>query len=32
MEKAKEFQKNISVVNYAKVFDSMDHKKNVENS
>ena len=26
-EKAKEFQKNISVVNYAKVFDSMDHKK-----
>ena len=32
MEKAKEFQKNISVVNYATFFDSMDHKKNVENS
>ena len=34
MEKAREFQKNISFcfIDYAKAFDCVDHNKNVENS
>ena len=34
MEKAEEFQKNIyfCFIDYAKAFDCVDHKKNVENS
>ena len=34
MEKAREFQKNIYFffIDYAKAFDCVDHKKNVENS
>ena len=33
-EKAREFQKNIyfCFIDYAKAFDCVDHKKNVENS
>ena len=28
LEKAREFQKNIHVIDYAKAFDCVDHKKN----
>ena len=32
IEKAREFQKNIYFIDYAKAFDCVDHKKTVENS
>ena len=32
IEKAREFQKNICFIDYAKAFDCLDHNKTVENS
>ena len=32
IKKAREFQKNFCFIDYAKVFDYVDHKKTVENS
>ena len=32
IEKAREFQKNIYFIDYAKAIDCVDHKKTVENS
>ena len=32
IKKAREFEKNICFIDYAKAFDCVDHKKTVENS